>query len=470
MVTKKAKPEYLLDLSRNLLDLRKVGNLRKTSPYSIKASINKSKYQKYEPRKKDLYIRDTKLIGFYIRIRPHGKKTYNCEAKLNGIGKKVTVSIGDCSLFTARQARKMAQENLIKIKTGVNPKEELRKQLSDGHTLVDLAEEYVSIRELAPSTVKDYLYRIPNQMAKLCSKDIKDLTVDDFVSWWGGAKAKVSREIALRYVSSLLQYAIARKYINENVAQDFRKGVLGGIKKRLPKQTHISKLKIEDWIASLVKLSPPHPDLKDAKDHPDAYWEEPSISETTRDYVLFLLVTGKRKSEASNLKWKDIDFDVKTITIQKTKSGKIDILPMTNLLWHMLKYRFESKTKHKTYVFPNKYGSGPIVDIRRTLEKINTKAGIGHITPHDLRRTFATMTRELGMTIQDTAILLNHAKRDVTEGYIITSREIKRNNLDKVTRLILDFIEGWMKVYWYGGDKGHYVGPDLPIEEPEYYV
>ena len=456
MVTKNTKPG-------------KVVNLRKASPYSIKASINKSTHQKYEPRKKDLYIRDTKLIGFYIRIRPHGKKTYNCEAKLNGIGKKVTVSIGDCSLFTAQQARKMAQENLVKIKTGVNPKEALRKQLADGHTLVDLAEEYVSIRELAPSTVKDYLYRIPNQMAKLCSKDIKDLTVDDFVSWWGGAKAKVSREIALRYVSSLLQYAIARKYINENVAQDFRKGVLGGIKKRPPKQTHISKLKIKDWIASLVKLSPPHPDFKDFKG-PDAYWEEPAISETTRDYVLFLLVTGKRKSEASDLTWENIDFDVKTITIQKTKSGKIDILPMTNLLWHMLKYRFESKTKHKTYVFPNKYGSGPIVDIRRTLEKINTKAGIGHITPHDLRRTFATMTRELGMTIQDTAILLNHAKRDVTEGYIITSREIKRNNLDKVTRLILDFIEGWIKVYWYGGDQGHHQGPDAPIEEREYYI
>ena len=456
MVTKNTKPGEVV-------------NLRKTSPYSIKASINKSTYQKYEPRRKDLYIRDTKLIGFYIRIRSHGKKTYNCEAKLNGIGKKVTVSIGDCSLFTAQQARKMAQENLVKIKTGVNPKEEFKKQLADGHTLVDLAEEYVSIRELAPNTVKDYLYRIPNQMPKLCSKDIKDLTVDDFVSWWSGAKAKVSREIALRYVSSLLQYAIARKYIDENAAQDFRKGVLGGIKKRPPKQTHISKDKIEDWVVSLVRLSPPHPDFKDFKG-PDAYWEEPSISETTRDYVLFLLVTGKRKSEASNLIWKDIDFDVKTITIQKTKSGKIDILPMTNLLWHMLKYRFESKTKHKEYVFPNKYGSGPIVDIRRTLEKINTKAGIGHTTAHDLRRTFATMTRELGMTNQDTAILLNHAKRDVTEGYVITSREIKRDNLDEVTWLILDHIEGWTKVYWYGGDQGHHQGPDAPIEEREYYI
>ena len=74
------------------------------------------------------------------------------------------------------------------------------------------------------------------------------------------------------------------------------------------------------------------------------------------------------------------------------------------------------------------------------------------------------------MTNQDTAILLNHAKRDVTEGYIITSREIKRKNLDKVTMLILDFIEGWMKVYWYGGNAGHNQGPDAPIEEREYYI
>ena len=36
------------------------------------------------------------------------------------------------------------------------------------------------------------------------------------------------------------------------------------------------------------------------------------------------------------------------------------------------------------------------------------------------------INKELGMTNQDTAILLNHAKRDVIEGYIITSREIKK--------------------------------------------
>ena len=41
---------------------------------------------------------------------------------------------------------------------------------------------------------------------------------------------------------------------------------------------------------------------------------------------------------------------------------------------------------------------------------------------------------------------------------------------NKVTRLILGFIEGWIKVYWYGGDQGHHQGPDAPTEEREYYI
>ena len=135
----------------------------------------------------------------------------------------------------------------------------------------------------------------------------------------------------------------------------------------------------------------------------------------------------------------------------------------------MLIYRDKAVGKHPEFVFPNRYRSGPIIDVRRALQKIDIDCGREHTTAHDLRRTFATMTKELGMTNQDTAILLNHAKRDVTEGYIITSREIKRANLDKVERLILGHISGWMKVYWYEGDKDWDQGPDEPQEEREYY-
>ena len=65
-----------------------------------------------------------------------------------------------------------------------------------------------------------------------------------------------------------------------------------------------------------------------------------------------------------------------------------------------------------------------------------------NISAHDFRRTFATMSNELGMTKTDTAILLSQSMRDVTEGYIQRTLEIKRNNLEKIEKLaVMGFVE-----------------------------
>ena len=447
--------------------------LKKSTLHSVSILIKKSTYQDYEPREKDLYLRDTELKGFYIRIRPNGNRTYNVGARLNGIGKRIYITIGDCDLFTAQEARELARELLVKIKTGINPKDEIKKEEATSKTIEMLCQEYVEIRPLAESTKKDYLYRVPQQLGKLANKDIKDLNVQDFVFWWRNAKAKESAKVALRYVSALLNYAKVMKYVTENVAQDFRRGVLGGIPTKQPKQTHISRDEIDDWVASFIKQSIPHQKYLNLKDKKgiNAYWDdEPTIRDSVRDYILFLLLTGKRKTEVSSLTWKNVDFEKLTITLEKTKSGKTDIIPMTNLLWHMLVYRNEAPSKHPEFVFPNRYRSGPIIDIRRALQKIDMGSGKEHTTAHDLRRTFATMTKELGMTNQDTAILLNHSKRDVTEGYIMVSWKIKRANLDKVEQLILSHISGWIKVYWYEGKEDWDQGPSEPVEEREYYI
>ena len=161
----------------------------------------------------------------------------------------------------------------------------------------------------------------------------------------------------------------------------------------------------------------------------------------------------------------DVDFEKKVVILKKTKSGKVDVIPMTRYLWYMLKYRNESNFKDDTYVFPNRYRSGPIVDIRRALEKINRGALRGHTTAHDLRRTFATVAKELGMGKHDIAILLNHSQRDVTEGYIQTSLVYKRTNLDRVSNAMLGHIQGWSMVYWYGALEGWDTGPDSDFEE-----
>ena len=136
---------------------------------------------------------------------------------------------------------------------------------------------------------------------------------------------------------------------------------------------------------------------------------------------------------------------------------------MTPYLYLLLKYRegmrhnkIMSLNKHPVYVFPNNLGNGPIKDPRKALMKITQEANLGFkITPHDLRRTFATATKEVGLSNEDTAVLLNHAKADVTENYIVRSLDYKRSNLEKVQQYLDSYSGlglGQIAVRWYNGN------------------
>ena len=70
-----------------------------------------------------------------------------------------------------------------------------------------------------------------------------------------------------------------------------------------------------------------------------------NLHPSMRDLIVFLLVTGKRLTESMTLKWSDVDFKLGTITLERTKSGKVDVIPMTKFLYIMLKYRHSMRHK-----------------------------------------------------------------------------------------------------------------------------
>ena len=278
-------------------------------PSSVTTTITNKTSGEYRARAKEFYIRDQKLTGFWIRVNPNGRKVYGCYGRLFGNKETVRVTIGNTELFTAAQARKEAEEHLREIRSGISPKAVSKAERDRAvNTLETLIPEYISIRELAPRTQHDIPYRVHRHMGALVKKDVSELTVDDLRLWWQKKQAKGSKEVCLRYVSTLLTYAQARELVERNVAQDFRKGILGGLKQRDPKKRHISIYDIEDWVYSFLKQSVPHPsykkqngqwEMKPRINSPAIWNSNPTISETQRDYILFLLITGKRKEEAA---------------------------------------------------------------------------------------------------------------------------------------------------------------------------
>lgn len=60
---------------------------------------------------------------------------------------------------------------------------------------------------------------------------------------------------------------------------------------------------------------------------------------TNQDFLLLLALTGFRRTEAERLEWLNVDLVFGTIKVTDTKNGEDLMLPMGDLLWHIMKER-----------------------------------------------------------------------------------------------------------------------------------
>ncbi|HEY9684681.1 MAG TPA: tyrosine-type recombinase/integrase [Oculatellaceae cyanobacterium] len=158
---------------------------------------------------------------------------------------------------------------------------------------------------------------------------------------------------------------------------------------------------------------------------------------TLRDYLLLLLFTGLRRSEASNLKWGDIDFQKQTLTVRETKNRETLVLPLTAVTREILERRFINANEENPYVFHGKFLNTKIDRCERSFEKLQQRFGRPFIF-HDLRRTFITTGESLDMAPYTLKQLVNHrGGNDVTFGYVISSPARLRAPLEEINIAIL---------------------------------
>lgn len=176
-------------------------------------------------------------------------------------------------------------------------------------------------------------------------------------------------------------------------------------------------------------------------------------AESTRYYNQFALIlqTGLRCAELNGLKWEDINFEKRTVHVQrnlnyinkngtykwepgppKTSSGN-RIIPLTDEAVKILLDQKEKCRAHKLvnmdfagYVFMNSKAK-PITnkEYNIALERISVKARIvNHITMHCLRHTFATRCAESGVSPKTLQYVLGHSDIKVTmELYVHATQE-----------------------------------------------
>lgn len=136
--------------------------------------------------------------------------------------------------------------------------------------------------------------------------------------------------------------------------------------------------------------------------------------------------TGMRRGELLNLKWEDIDFENRLITVKAAiaKNGKARTIPINRNLILLLKEIKKETFKTGQYVFT---GERPVKNIQTSFNKAKQLANIDlRFRFHDIRHTVASrLVTENSIDVITVAKILGHSSLKMLERYAHTRKEIE---------------------------------------------
>ena len=152
-----------------------------------------------------------------------------------------------------------------------------------------------------------------------------------------------------------------------------------------------------------------------------------ACAEHLKPIVTVALNTGMRKEEILSLRWKDLDYRIRTISILDTKNGESREIPMNDIVYRTLlaiKRKYDSP-----WVFCKRNGER-YGNIRKAFEGARKRAGIVDFRFHDLRHTFASYLVMNGIDLKTVQELLGHKSFEMTLRYAHLSPEHKKRATD----------------------------------------
>lgn len=153
------------------------------------------------------------------------------------------------------------------------------------------------------------------------------------------------------------------------------------------------------------------------------------LTEAAKDTYIYPLIvaalhTGMRKGELFNLKWVDIDFEQRIVTIQSksdwhTKNYKPRVIQLTPVLYEVLREHRKQRSEKgvsSEYVFTYR-GKRLRSNIKRSWSRVLEKASLEDVTLHTLRHTFASQLVMAGVSLREVQELMGHQSYETTLQY-----------------------------------------------------
>ncbi|RLV58029.1 DUF4102 domain-containing protein [Parashewanella curva] len=363
-------------------------------------------------------INDTELSGFYAQMgktsdyeaRKHTFYLYYRFGGRDGIQRRY--SIGKSNVLTATDARKEA----IRLKAKISLGEDVYISRKENRSAIKKSKLEPDVNQLSDEFMNIYVRphrKRPDEVARMLSADIipaigsiklnklnRRLVISKALDPIVARGSKVQANKTLSLLKQMFDFGIQRGLLEHNPLTGTKRMVIGG------KETARSRnLSLDEIKLVFLKL----PTL--------------GVSHQVITILKLLLFTACRVNEITSAKWQDIDFEKQEWTIPKenvkSKKGaeKEHKIPLNDSINSLL---YEAKNAYaylnSEFVFPSLTcttvapGTKPI-DKRSVARAINRNIdnfGIEAFTPHDLRRTAATLLGKLSVDPIVIEKVLNH--------------------------------------------------------------
>ena len=384
----------------------------------MQAKLTKRLVDGIEPGERDVFVWDTALKGFGLKVTPGGARIYLLQYRMGGRGSPTQRrTLGKHGALTPETARAEAGRQLRMIAQGIDPAAEEKAQRARAMTVRELCERYldqhVALKNRA-STGKGF--------RRLVEKHIKPalghLAVGDVTR---AHIAKLHHDMRATPRQANQTLAVLSKMFHLAEAWGFRPDESNPCRRiERFKENQRERFLSEGEIAKLGEI------LTEC---------EPVELPGVLNAVRLLLLTGCRLGEVLNLRWDEVDLDGGALTIpqEKGKTGA-RLHPIGAMTIAFL----QALPKDGEWVLAGKEPGSPlsINTMEHAWQRIREKAGLADVRLHDLRHTVGTYAGQTGANAFLVRDKLGHKTLAMTGRYVNRDVSPLRQLSDKVENRI----------------------------------
>lgn len=413
----------------------------------MQAKLSTSSAKAFHAKEKAYEVVDTEIKGFLMRVQPTGRKTFYFSYRTKAsVRKRIKIGVLGSSL-TVAQARDYAINFAAQTANGQDVQGEKTKSIKAAKTQLEqtlgafITCHYqpwiISHQKSGRQTIATIKQAFPElldlPLSEITLKQVERIRTEKIIN--GLQPTSVNRVInALR---GSLSRAVDWGILDDHPLEKLKAlKIDASIKPRYLNPDEENRL-----FASLKERDE---EIKAARARGNTFrldrgyelmtdLHQFSFADRMHPMIVISLKTGLRRGELFDLKWDDVDFINRVLTIhgKGTKSSQTRHIPLTPIAFDTLNSWYKQAPTPTDRIFPSDAG-GRLDNVNKSWKSILKSASIHDFRWHDLRHDFASKLVMKGVPLNTVRELCGHADIKTTLRYAHLAPDHKSEAIAKL--------------------------------------